>query len=135
MPSPAQCGQRVLVVDDDVEFARAASLLLVASGYEVVGQPGTAAEGLGAAVALRPDVVLLDVSLPDGNGFDVAKRLTELENPAALIMISSREGAGLSAAACESGARGFLPKSKFSIAGIRAVLDGTASQSRCGADG
>jgi hypothetical protein len=42
MPSPAHRGQRVLIVDDDVEFGTAASLLLVASGYEVVGQPGTA---------------------------------------------------------------------------------------------
>ena len=135
MPSPAHRGQRVLVVDDDQEFGTAASLLLIASGYEVVGQPGTAADGLSAAVELRPDVVLLDISLPDGNGFDVAKQLTELENPAALIMISSREGPGLRAAACESGARGFLPKSKFSIAGIRALLDGIASESSCGADG
>ena len=99
MASPAHRGQRVLVVDDDVEFGTAASLLLAASGYEVVGQPGTAADGLSAALALRPDVVLLDISLPDGNGFDVAKRLTELENPAALIMISSRDSCGLSAAA------------------------------------
>ena len=135
MPSPAHHGQRVLVVDDDREFSTAASLLLVASGYEVVGQPGTAADGLSAALTLRPDVVLLDISLPDGNGFDVAKQLTELENPAALIMISSRDNSGFNAAAFESGARGFLPKSKFSIAGIRALLDGIASESSCGADG
>jgi len=135
VPSPAHRGQRVLVVDDDVEFATAASLLLVASGYEVVGQPGTAADGLRAALALRPDVVLLDISLPDGNGFDVAKQLTEVESPAALIMISTRDNSGFSEAALESGARGFLPKSKFSIAGIRALLDGITPESGCGADG
>jgi DNA-binding NarL/FixJ family response regulator len=132
MPSPAHRGQRVLVVDDEAEFATAASLLLVASGYEVVGQPGTAAGGLSAALALRPDVVLLDISLPDGNGFDVARQLTELENPAALIMISSRDGAGLRAGACEAGARGFLPKSKFSVSSIRALLDSIAPEERCG---
>jgi DNA-binding NarL/FixJ family response regulator len=126
MPSPAHPGQRVLVVDDDLEFGTAASLLLVASGYDVVGQPGTAADGLSAALALRPDVVLLDISLPDGNGFDVAKQLTELESPAALIMISSRESSGFTAAACESGALGFVPKSKFSVSSIRALLDSGA---------
>lgn len=135
MASPSHRGQRILVVDDDVEFGTAASHLLVASGYDVVGQPGTAAGGLSAALALRPDVVLLDISLPDGNGFDVAKQLTELESPAALIMISSREGAALWAAACESGARGFLPKSKFSVSSIRALLDGIAPEVRCGTDG
>ena len=135
MASPAHSGQRVLVIDDDVEFGTAASLLLAASGYEVVGQPATAAGGLSAAQALLPDVVLLDISLPDGNGFDVAKRLTELENPAALIMISSRESSGLTAAAFESGARGFLPKSKFSVSSIRAFLDGTAPEARRATDG
>lgn len=131
MPSPAHPGQRVLVVDDDAEFGTAASRLLVASGYEVIGQPGTAADGLSAALALRPDVVLLDISLPDGNGFDVAKQLTELENPAALIMISSRDNFGFRAAACEAGARGFLPKSKFSVSSIRALLDGVVPAGRC----
>lgn len=130
MPSPAHRGQRVLIVDDDLEFGTAASLLLVASGYQVVGQPGSAADGLSAAVELGPDVVLLDISLPDGSGFDVAKQLTALENPAVVIMISSREGIGSTAAACESGARGFLPKSKFSVSSIRALLDGIAPEGR-----
>lgn len=135
MPSPAHRGQRVLIVDDDVEFGTAASLLLVASGYEVVGQPGTAADGLSAASALRPDVVLLDISLPDGNGFDVAKQLAELGIPAALIMISSRDTSGFRAAACESGALGFLPKSRFSVSSIRALLGDIAPEARCGTNG
>jgi CheY-like chemotaxis protein len=57
----------VLIVDDDSQFRRIAAELLAGRGYRVIGEAGSAAEGLALASALRPDAVLLDIQLPDGD--------------------------------------------------------------------
>src|SRR5215468_4139563 len=79
----------VLIVDDHA--GSRARALLVAAGYEVAGEAGDGESGVRAARDLRPEVVLLDVQLPDISGFEVARRIHEDPDPPAIILISSRD--------------------------------------------
>src|SRR3954468_13173166 len=114
--------KRVLIVDDHQPFRAVARELLEGAGYVVAGEAADAAEALAAVVAAAPDVVLLDVQLPDGDGFAVATALAADDGPA-VVLISSREAHdyGRRVAAC--GARGFIPKSKLSGAAFAALLE------------
>src|SRR5262245_64352564 len=106
-------GKRVLIVDDHAPFRAVARELLERAGYTVAGEAGDAAAALAAVVADAPDAVLLDVQLPDRDGFAVATALASAGGPA-VVLVSSREADdyGRRIAAC--GARGFIPKSKLS---------------------
>ena len=66
----------ILIVDDHVQVRVTARALLECDGFEVVGEAPTGVAGLDAAFRLKPDVVLLDVRLPDADGFALAERLT-----------------------------------------------------------
>jgi DNA-binding NarL/FixJ family response regulator len=104
----------ILIVDDHAGFRASVRRLLEAEGHEVVGE---AADGEGAvreAERLRPDVVLLDVQLPDADGFDVAARITGADGAPAVVLTSSRDWSDSPELIRRSGARGFLPKSKLS---------------------
>jgi CheY-like chemotaxis protein len=107
---------RVLIVDDHDDFRRVLRLLLVDYGYEVVGEAASAAAGIAATARLRPDLVLLDVSLPDGSGIDVARQISTLGLPSRVLLISSDDEVKFESAARDSGAIGFLPKSRISAA-------------------
>jgi DNA-binding NarL/FixJ family response regulator len=114
---------RVLIVDDHVEFRRAARRLLSDEGYRIVGEAGSVRSGYAAALALRPDVVLVDIGLPDGSGFDLAARLAVLSDPRPrTVLISSRDAAGLASAATASGAVGFLPKARLTMTCLAELL-------------
>src|SRR5262245_29429044 len=80
----------VLIVDDHPAFRSAARALLEAGGFEVIGEAVDGASALGAASALRPQIVLLDVQLPDLDGFAVAERLASEPAPPAIVLTSSR---------------------------------------------
>jgi DNA-binding NarL/FixJ family response regulator len=80
----------VLIVDDHAGFRAAAGALLEAEGFEVVGEAADGASALEAVRRLRPDVVLLDVRLPDRSGFDVAELLAHAERMPAVVFVSSR---------------------------------------------
>jgi DNA-binding NarL/FixJ family response regulator len=90
----------VLVVDDHARFRNAARTLLALEGFDVVGEAADGRAALAAAEALRPDVVLLDVGLPDMSGLDVAARLAEADTSttAVLVLCSSRAAPSLTAA-------------------------------------
>jgi DNA-binding NarL/FixJ family response regulator len=112
----------VLIVDDHPSFRASARTLLEAEGFEVVGEAEDGAGAMRAARELRPDLVLLDVQLPDLDGFEVADRLRKLEDPPEVVLTSSRDGADYGRCIECCGARGFVPKADLSGAAIAALL-------------
>jgi DNA-binding NarL/FixJ family response regulator len=114
--------QTVLVIDDHEGFRACARKLLQEEGFEVIGEAADAASGIAAARELRPDIVLVDVQLPDFDGVLASKRIGVLNGKSAIILISSRDLADLGDALAESGARGFIPKAELSGDAIRELL-------------
>jgi DNA-binding NarL/FixJ family response regulator len=113
----------VLIVDDHPSFRASARALLQAEGFEVVGEAADGAEALRAVEELHPDVVLLDVQLPDIDGFDVAARLTRANSQApAVVLTSSRDGSDFGPLVEYSGARGFVPKAELSAEALAGLL-------------
>jgi DNA-binding NarL/FixJ family response regulator len=112
----------VLIVDDHAPFRASARRLLEAEGFAVVGEAEDGASGLDAAATLSPQLVLLDVQLPDLDGFEVASRLTQSANAPAVVLVSSRDGSDFGPLVGRSGAKGFIPKGELSGAALRALL-------------
>jgi DNA-binding NarL/FixJ family response regulator len=115
----------VLIVDDHPSFRATARMLLEAEGYDVVGEAPDGHTALECAGRLAPQVVLLDVNLPDLDGFAVASRLTAAGATGAhpqVVLISSRDGSDYGPLVLASGARGFIPKGELSGAALEAVL-------------
>lgn len=113
---------RVLVVDDHPSFRRCAGALLAAEGFEVIGEAGDGAEALALAAELAPDLVLLDVQLPDIDGFEVASRMLARDRDLAIVLVSSRDRADYGPLVAESGARGFLAKAELSGRALERLL-------------
>jgi DNA-binding NarL/FixJ family response regulator len=113
----------VLIVDDHPSFRATARALLLAEGYEVVGEAADGESAVEAAKALRPDLVLLDVQLPDIDGFEVARRLGANGSAPAIVLTSSRDASEFGSLVGESGARGFVPKAELSGAAIAALIE------------
>jgi len=111
---------RVLIVDDHAVFRARLQDLLTVESFEVIGAAGTAADGLALTEDLRPDVVLLDVMLPDVPGFDVVVDMQQAG--AAVVLISSRDRRDYGSRVADCGADGFLGKAEISGPAIRAVL-------------
>ena len=112
----------MLIVDDHPSFRASARALLEAEGFEVVGEASDGESAVEAAAALHPDVVLLDVQLPDRTGFEVASQLTSNGAAIDVILVSSRDGSDYGPLVEESGASGFVPKAELSGARIAALL-------------
>ena len=112
----------VLVVDDHRGFRVRARLLLEAEGYEVVGEAGDGRTAISESERLRPDLVLLDVQLPDLDGFEVAARITGDGGAPAVVLTSSRDWSDSRELLARSGASGFLPKDQLSGATIAELL-------------
>jgi DNA-binding NarL/FixJ family response regulator len=111
----------VLIVDDDPRFRRVAAQLLAARGYRVVGEAASSTEGLALASALRPDAVLLDLQLPDGNGLSVAARLGAGGGPRVLLT-STDARAAPDRLVRGSGAAGFVAKADLASAALDGYL-------------
>jgi DNA-binding NarL/FixJ family response regulator len=112
----------VLIVDDHASFRCAARALLEGAGYVVVGASEDAAGALAAAARLRPGIVLLDIGLPDGSGFDVAEQLARGADPPAVVLVSGREIAGYRRRLAASPARGFIAKDDLSAETLEDLL-------------
>jgi DNA-binding NarL/FixJ family response regulator len=112
--------RRVLVVDDHPSFRRCARALLTAEGFEVVGEAETGAAAVALAAEVEPELVLLDIQLPDIDGFEVASRLLARDRELKIVLISSRDRSAYGSLIEESGALGFI--SKADLSGV--VLEG-----------
>jgi DNA-binding NarL/FixJ family response regulator len=114
--------KRVLIVDDHQPFRAVARALLEGAGYVVAAEAADAAEALAAVAVSNPDVVLLDVQLPDRDGFAVAEALSSAGGPA-VVLISTRDAEDYGRRVEDSGARGFIAKSKLTAAAFAALLE------------
>jgi DNA-binding NarL/FixJ family response regulator len=112
--------QTVLIVDDHAGFRYAARAILEAEGYDVVAESATGIEALEAVGRYRPDLVLLDICLPDISGLDVAARMTTADRSLAVVLTSSRDACDYPRHLERSGARGFIPKDEISGAAVAA---------------
>ena len=110
----------MVIVDDHAAFRSAARKLLEGDDFEVVGEAADGASGIELARELGPDLVLLDVVLPDLSGFDVADELAA--GPSKIVLVSSRSGADFGARLRRSPAVGFVSKDQLSGETIRTLL-------------
>jgi two-component system response regulator DevR len=92
-------GVCVLIVDDDGAFRRMAGEVLTGRGYDIVGEAGTIAEARVTIAKLRPDAVLLDIRLPDGNGMTLAEELSGLA-PGIRVLLTSSDAASPAPGVC-----------------------------------
>lgn len=113
----------VLVIDDHPGFRGTARRLLEGDGFEVIGEAGDAATGVAAARMLEPDIALVDIYLPDSDGFDLTSRLAALAKPPAVILTSSREQSEFEGLVARSFARGFVPKHELGRAALEEFLE------------
>jgi DNA-binding NarL/FixJ family response regulator len=111
----------VLIVDDHPSFRAAARALLEGAGWRVIGGAEDAASALAAAHDHRPDVVLFDVQLPDGDGFQVCEELAR-DSAARVVLVSSRDKADYGRRVERSGAAGFIAKMELSGTALAQAL-------------
>jgi len=114
---------RVLLVDDHPGFRRMARRLLESGGLVVVGEAGTGVAALSAAIALAPDLVLLDVLLPDTTGVTIADQLAAFDPAPKVILISSRLRSDLAPSLVGARVRGFLQKDELTIQRLLELAD------------
>jgi CheY-like chemotaxis protein len=122
----------VLVVDDDDAFRGLVTRILRGWGHVVIAEVGSVAEALTQVEALRPDTVLVDIGLPDGDGFDLTRQLSAKPWPMRVVLFSSDADCANAAGADRAGAVGFLPKDEMSGLAMRRLVENDAGGS--GAD-
>ncbi|MDQ3889623.1 MAG: response regulator transcription factor [Actinomycetota bacterium] len=113
----------VLIVDDHDTFRACARACFEAEGLDVVGEAVDGGTALAAASELEPDVILLDVQLPDIDGFEVAERLQARGFGGRIVLTSSRDGEDFGPLVVGCGARGFVPKGDLSRATLAPLLE------------
>jgi CheY-like chemotaxis protein len=111
----------ILIVDDHGGFRAFARSMLEAAGF-TVAEAATGAEATQAARAVRPGLVLLDIQLPDFDGFEVARRLAARPGGPVVVLTSTREASDYGGRIGSSPAAGFLPKDQLSGAALRRFL-------------
>jgi CheY-like chemotaxis protein len=115
---------RVLIVDDDAVFGDLAAELLGILGYAVVGYAEDAAQALAAVERLRPDAVMLDVNLPDSDGFRLAVLLRNGDRPPRVLLVSSDPTQVRPDVLRSCGAVGFVAKTELATTNLAPYLDG-----------
>ena len=111
---------RVLIVDDHPSFRAFARELLELSGYEIVGEASDGRAALEQVERLHPDVVLVDVQMPELDGIEVALRLDG--SGVAVVLTSSRQARDFGPRLSEAPARGFIPKDELTGSAFEALL-------------
>ena len=118
----SRMGRRILIVDDHAGFRTSARRILEAHGFEVVGEAEDGSSGVAMASDLRPEVVLLDLQLPDIDGFEVAAQLRDAGVAAAVVLTSSRDWSDVCSRQRAAGAVGFIPKDELSGSRLRDLV-------------
>jgi DNA-binding NarL/FixJ family response regulator len=113
---------RVVIVDDHAAFRESAAALLEADGFTIVGEAADGVSALALVADVRPEVVLLDVQLPDLDGFEVAERLTAMRDAPWIVLISSRDLSSYGRRAACPHVCGFVPKDELSGGAITALI-------------
>ena len=113
---------RVLIVDDHAPFRSIARQVLAADGFLVVGEAADGAEAIHACGELHPDLVLLDVQLPDIDGFAVATVLTTRMHPPTVVLVSSRSRTDYGSRIDDCRARGYIAKAELSGDAVRRLV-------------
>lgn len=116
----------ILVVDDDADVRSLIVRILRSRGLMVVGEAGTVADALERADALRPDTALVDLGLPDGDGFSLTRQLCARPWPIRVVIFSSDADRTNAATAGRAGAVGFLLKEELSGPGLLLLIGGEA---------
>jgi DNA-binding NarL/FixJ family response regulator len=112
----------VLIVDDHAGFRACARRALELDGWHVVGEAEDGLSGVAAAGRLAPELVLLDVGLPDVSGFEAAAQMRRERTPSAIVFVSTHDAGDFGELARRSDALGFLPKAELSGAALVALL-------------
>jgi DNA-binding NarL/FixJ family response regulator len=120
--SIAKVRPTVLIVDDHVDFRSSARALLEAEGFDVVAEAATGDEAMSMVENVRPEVVLLDIQLPDHDGFEVAEWLAAHPVSPAVVLISGRDAAAYGERLARAPARGFIPKRELSGAALAGLV-------------
>jgi DNA-binding NarL/FixJ family response regulator len=116
----------VLIVDDSARFRRIARAVIEDAGLSVIAEAADAGSAIALAAAAQPDVILLDVSLPDGSGLAAVDPILDVAPATRIIIISARSASELGEALATSRAASFFPKERFSARALLEVLGGTA---------
>ena len=112
----------VLIVDDHAGFRHSARRILEADGYAVVGEAADGRQAVDSARDLKPEIVVLDIHLPDGCGFDFADEIARLPDPPKVVLTSSRDPEDFGDCVSTSSARGFVPKGDLSGRSVAALV-------------
>jgi DNA-binding NarL/FixJ family response regulator len=112
----------VVIVDDHGGFRSSVRALLEAEGFQVVGEAEDGVSALAAVDQLHPSIVLLDIQLPDIDGFEVAERLAQAGDPPAVVLVSTRDISAYRRRLAGSPVRGFIPKSELSGNALSALV-------------
>jgi DNA-binding NarL/FixJ family response regulator len=118
----------VIIVDDDPTFRLLARRLLTEAGLLVAGEAENVAEGLSVAQELKPDAALVDVGLPDGDGFGLARQLTALPWRPRVVLTSVESDLGSDGAVRSAGAEAFVHKGDLPNAPLARLLGGENRQ-------
>ena len=118
---------RIVIVDDDASFLASVRVVLEAEGFVVVGEALNGLDGIAAAAKLGPDVVLVDVTLPDIDGFEVAERIGDREGAPPVVLTSIRSANDFGNLIETSRARGFITKAEITGEALAGFLGGRAA--------
>jgi DNA-binding NarL/FixJ family response regulator len=116
-----------VIVDDDPSFLATVRLLLEAEGFVVVGEALNGLDGVAAVAELEPDLVLVDVNLPDIDGFEVIERLADGGRTPPVVLTSIRSASDFGDLIDSSGARGFISKAEISGEALAEILGGPSA--------
>jgi len=113
----------VLIVDDHPSFRSLARAILEAEGFDVIGEAAEASSALELAGRLDPEVILLDIALPDGDGIELTGRLCHQDGQRpTVVLVSSRDRSDYGSSLDTCGAAGFIPKDELSGRALSQLL-------------